>query len=48
MKICVCKNVSDDKINKYANIEDFIVATKATTMCGTCTKEIEKQFAKRI
>lgn len=47
MKICVCRNVSDSEINKYANIHDFVKATKATTMCGTCQKEVEKIFSKR-
>lgn len=47
MKICVCKNISDNEIHKYANIQDFVKATKATTMCGTCQKEVERIFNAR-
>lgn len=47
MKICVCKNVSDNQINQYSTIDEFIKETRATTMCGTCTNSINKIFERK-
>lgn len=44
MNVCVCNHVTDSKITELLelglNFEQIVMATKATTICGTCRSAV--------